>query len=232
MIEALIGGEALNGLLRDWGYALVLVFTGAQSLGLPLPGTTALISGALYAAATHRLTLPGVILAALAGALAGSALGYEAGRRFGARVLERHGHRLRLPPDRLDRIRGMFVHRGLQIVFFGRFISGLRNAVALLAGASGMPRARFAAACGAAALLWSAGNGCAYYFAGRAIAHSSTGVQLALGTLLVLSLLAGGLFVRRGARRLSRSPDDAGGPELTPRAAPHRPDGRRDAGHR
>ncbi|HSO99292.1 MAG TPA: DedA family protein [Solirubrobacteraceae bacterium] len=211
MTEALIGGGALNGLLRDWGYAIVLLFTGAQSLGLPLPGTTALISGALYAAATHRLTLPGVILAALSGALAGSALGYGAGRWFGGALLERHGYRWRLPPARLERVRMMVVHGGLQIVFFGRFISGLRNAVAVLAGASRMPPGRFAAACGAAAVLWSVGNGCAYYFAGRAIAHAGTAVQVGLGTLLVLSLLATGLFVRRGARRLWRSVDGADG---------------------
>lgn len=209
MTEALIGGGALNGLLRDWGYALVLVFAGAQSLGLPLPGTSALIAGALYAAATHRLTLPGVILSALIGALAGSALGFGAGRWFGGALLERHGHRLRLSPPRLERVRTVFVHRGVQVVFFGRFISGLRNAVAVLAGASQMPAGRFAAACGAAAVLWSVGNGCAYYFAGRAISQADTTVQVALGVLLVLSLFAGGLFVRRGARRLWRSVEAA-----------------------
>ena len=119
------------------------------------------------------------------------------------------GRRLRLAPERLERLRARFVHGGVRIVFFGRFISGVRNAVALLAGASRMPPARFAAACVAAAVIWSVGNGCAYYFAGRAIAHADPLIQLALVALLGLSLLASGLLVRRRAQRLWRSIDGA-----------------------
>ena len=43
-----------------------------QALGAPLPGTTALIAAAVYAATSHGLPIVGVIVAGALGALAGA----------------------------------------------------------------------------------------------------------------------------------------------------------------
>lgn len=198
----LLGGHTLDRLLRHWGEALVFVLVAAQSFGLPLPGTTALISAAIYAGSTHRLTLVGVLAAGLAGALAGSAAGYAAGRWGGAELLARHGHRLRLTPDHVRVAETMFATHGARIVFFGRFITGMRNAVAPLAGITRMPVRRFAAASAAAAFIWAVGNGCAYYFFGRAIEKAGTPVAVAAAVVLVVSVLASARLIRRRARRL------------------------------
>jgi len=42
----------------------VLAIVGLESLGVPLPGETTLISAALYAGATHKLSIVLVIAAA------------------------------------------------------------------------------------------------------------------------------------------------------------------------
>lgn len=54
----------IDRFLGQFGYAAVLGFVGIESLGIPFPGETMLISAALYAGATHNLDSVGVIVAA------------------------------------------------------------------------------------------------------------------------------------------------------------------------
>ena len=42
---------------------------GSESLGIPVPGETMLITAAIYAGATHNLSIVGVIAASIAGAI-------------------------------------------------------------------------------------------------------------------------------------------------------------------
>ena len=51
----------LQHLLHQYGCGLVFAVVALQALGLPLPGTTALIAAALYAATSHGLPIVGVI---------------------------------------------------------------------------------------------------------------------------------------------------------------------------
>ena len=44
-----------SGLIADYGYWAVLVLVGLESMGLPLPGETALIAAAVYAGTSHDL---------------------------------------------------------------------------------------------------------------------------------------------------------------------------------
>ena len=46
-------------LVQTYGYWAVLLAVGLESLGVPIPGETTLIAAALYAGATHRLSLVG-----------------------------------------------------------------------------------------------------------------------------------------------------------------------------
>jgi membrane protein DedA with SNARE-associated domain len=213
LVPALLGGHELTQLVSRWGYGLVLAVVALQSLGVPLPGTTALIAAALLAATTHRLAIAGVLGAAMAGVLLGSLIAYAAGRRGGVRLLERHGHRVRLTPERVARARAGFRSHDVQLVFAGRFVTGLRNTVALLAGASGMPLRRFGVSCIAAALVWTLWHGLGSYLFGRAIAHASTALTVVLAILLALSLVGSATILRRSWRALaSGAPGHDGDP--------------------
>src|SRR5579859_5833031 len=54
---------SLQHLLDTWGYVAVLLFVGIESMGIPFPGETMLITAAAYAGAGH-LQIPLVIGAA------------------------------------------------------------------------------------------------------------------------------------------------------------------------
>ena len=45
----------ITHLVQSYGYYAVFAFIALESVGIPLPGETALISAALYAGTTHHL---------------------------------------------------------------------------------------------------------------------------------------------------------------------------------
>jgi membrane protein DedA with SNARE-associated domain len=88
-------------------------------------------------------------------------------------------------------------------LFFGRFITGVRNVNGLLAGASGMPFARFLPVSAAAALAWAALNSLEYYWFGRALAGADTWVQVLLVAVGLIWLIFSLRLLRsRALRRL------------------------------
>ena len=54
----------IGHLLETYGYLAVLVLVGLESLGLPLPGESALLTASAYAAAGH-LSIIRVVVAAM-----------------------------------------------------------------------------------------------------------------------------------------------------------------------
>ena len=178
-----------------------------QALGAPLPGTTALIAAALYAATGHGLPIAGVIAAAALGAVAGTCAGFALGRWGGEKLLLWVAHRLRQRTERVQQLRAELAAQGGAWVFIGRFITGVRNVTGLLAGASGMPLARFLLVSAAAATIWALLNGLGYYWFGHALAGADTWVQIVLvGAGLAWLLVSLNLLRRRALRRLRSAP--------------------------
>jgi membrane protein DedA with SNARE-associated domain len=154
--DVVAGFEQLDvqGLVSSYGTVAVGTLVALESLGLPLPGETALIAAAIYAGSSHGLDIAAVVGAAAAGAIIGDNIGYAIGRRFGAPLLRRFAPRLGLSEDRIRLGRYLFLVHGGKVVFFGRFVAWLRALAAVLAGINHMPWGRFlvlmrsAACCG------------------------------------------------------------------------------------
>jgi undecaprenyl-diphosphatase len=208
-----VSSHEIHHLLNDYGLALVFAAAALQAVGFPVPGTTVLIAAALYAGGrSHSLPIEGVIAAGALGAIVGTSAGYTVGRWGGERVLLAAARRLRRRPDQVRHLQDEFADSGRAWLFLGRFVTGLRNVVGLLSGASGMPVRRFLPVCTAAATVWATAAGLEYYFFGHALEAAGTWVQIALVcvgiTWTVVSLR---LVRRRALRRLASV--EANGPE-------------------
>src|SRR5260370_33554006 len=59
----------LDSLLATYGYVAVFVFVGVESLGIPVPGETMLVTASIYAGTTGRRSIFWAIFASSAGAL-------------------------------------------------------------------------------------------------------------------------------------------------------------------
>lgn len=137
------------------GYSALMGLVFAESAGLPVPGETALIAAGLLAG-SGVLSLPVVIAAASVAAILGDNLGYLLGRRGGRALLLRKGrfsrHRRRAVATG-DRF---FARHGAKTVFLGRWITGVRVVVAVMAGAANMPWRTFLLYNTLGAVAWAA----------------------------------------------------------------------------
>ena len=130
-------------------FALIAV----ETMGIPVPGETALIAAALLAHNGQLSIVPLVVIAAAA-AIVGDNVGFAIGRHGGRRLFLHPGplydQRLRL----IERGEPLFERHGPKAVFLGRWVSGLRIASAWLAGMNRMAWPTF--------LFWNALGGIAW----------------------------------------------------------------------
>lgn len=204
--------HTVDGWLQSYGYLVVFLLVMIESIGIPVPGETALIGAALYAGSTHKLEIWGVIGAAIAGAIVGDNIGFAIGRYGGARVLLRHGHRIGLHEGRLKIGVWLFRRHGGKVVFWGRFVSILRTYAAFLAGTNQMAWPRFLFFNAAGAIVWATAFGIAYYVFGSALQKLSTTIDITLGVAGVAVLVAFLVWSKRKeSELLARAEREVGG---------------------
>ena len=185
-------------------YGLWLLFTIVmlESMGIPLPGETVLVSAALYAGATHQVGIVEVIAIAASAAIIGDNLGYLVGRSVDYRWLVRHGRYVRLDEDRLKVGQYLFLKHGGKIVFFGRFVAFLRVFAAVLAGINRMPWRWFLMMNALGGICWATLFGGGAFLFGRTIKMVAGPVSFLLLAVAIGLAIAGILFFRHHEREL------------------------------
>lgn len=199
----------LDYLLATYGYWAVVVMVGLESLGIPMPGETALITASIYAGATHNLSILLVVLAAIGGAIGGDNAGYAIGRWGGYRLLVRYGRYVRLNEGRIKLARYVFFRHGGKVVFFGRFVSVLRTYSAFLAGTTRMPWWRFLGFNAAGGILWACIYGLGGYFLGGQLTRLTRPAEVAAGIAAAIVIVAFLVFLRRNEERLEAAAERA-----------------------
>jgi membrane protein DedA with SNARE-associated domain len=189
--------HTIDGWLSSYGYLVVFGLVMAESIGVPVPGETALIGAALYAGSTHRLEIWWVIVLAATGAIVGDNIGFSIGRYGGARLLLRYGEKLRLSEARLKIGIWIFRRHGGKVVFWGRFVSILRTYAAFLAGTNRMVWQRFLVFNAAGGIVWATIYGVAYYEFGSALDKVNSKIDIALGVAGALVIVAFVVWTRR-----------------------------------
>jgi membrane protein DedA with SNARE-associated domain len=198
----------ITHLVQSYGYYAVFALIALESVGIPLPGETALITAALYAGTTHRLDVTALAAVAAAGAVVGDNVGYWIGRTGGYRLAERYGRFVHLDRAKLKVGRYLFARHGVKVVFFGRFVAVLRTFAAFFAGVSRMRWPGFAVANVAGGVLWAAAYAFGAYALGSA-AHSVGSVITYVGYGIASAVtVASVVIVRKSVRRLQRRADE------------------------
>lgn len=144
----------ITHLLQTWGYVAVFAFVAIESLGVPFPGETMLITAAAYAGAGH-LKIEWVILAAALGAIGGDNTGYLLGRIGGRPLALRFGKYVHVDASKLAVAERFFQRHGDKTVFLGRFVALLRTWAAFLAGLNRMHWIKFLIFNAAGGITWS-----------------------------------------------------------------------------
>lgn len=194
----------LAPVLDHYGYLAIVGLLVLEDFGVPAPGETVLIVGAIYAGA-GRLNLVLVALLGFLAAVIGDNIGYLIGRLGGRRLVDKFGRYVLLTPERVERAERFFTRYGGGVVVVARFVEGLRQANGIIAGMSGMGWRRFLLYNALGAALWV---GAWVSLGDLAGAHISTIYPLAVRYQAYLGIAAGlavlGLIVRAVLRRFVR----------------------------
>src|SRR5262252_368957 len=190
-----LDADYVTQLIATYGLIVVAVIVGLESMGLPLPGESALVAAALYAS-RHEHNIAAVVAAAATGAMVGDNIGYCIGREFGYRLLLRYGAAIGLSASKIKLGQYLFLRHGGKVVFFGRLVAVLRVLAALLAGVNRMDWRRFLFANAAGAILWAGAVGFAAYLFGRAILDVGKPIGIGLVAICVAVIIAAIWVVR------------------------------------
>jgi membrane protein DedA with SNARE-associated domain len=185
---------ALIDIPPNVGYAAVFGLVAIETMGVPVPGETALIAAALLAHAGHMDIVTLVALAAAA-AIVGDNVGFAIGRTGGRRLLLHPGPLLAQRRRIVAVGEPFFARHGPKAVFLGRWVSGLRIASAWLAGINGMSWRVFLPWNALGGIAWAASVGFGVYALGQAAEHVITVVGPVAGGIAV-ALLVAALVVR------------------------------------
>jgi membrane protein DedA with SNARE-associated domain len=160
--------NALSGILQQYGLWAIGLLITLEDFGVPVPGETILIAGAIYAGA-GRLNIVALGVVAFVAAVTGDNIGFAIGH-FGGRALAlRFGKYVFLTEERLDKAEAFFDRRGSIVITFARFVEGLRQANGIIAGITGMHWLRFLVFNAIGAALWVGTWVTIGYFAGNNI---------------------------------------------------------------
>ncbi len=194
--------HGLEHLLGEYGYGLVFVVIMLEAMGVPFPGESMIIGAAVYAATTGKLSIYGVIPAAIGGAIMGDNFGYMIGRWAGIPLLRRYGRHVGLTDKRLDLSRYLFKTQGGKVVFVGRFIAILRTFVALFAGANHMEWKTFLVWNAVGGVAWASLYGIGAYLLGDAMKQLAGPIGIGIAVVAAIAVVVAVIVLRRNEKRL------------------------------
>lgn len=201
-------GDILH-LISSYGYLAVGAIVALESLGIPLPGETALIAAALVASTAHGSSIWLVIAAASGGAIIGDNIGFLIGRKFGSWLLIHYGRYVHIQEPRIKLGRYLFLRYGGAVVFFGKFVAVLRALAAFLAGANHMSWPRFLLFNAAGGIIWAFVYGFGAYYLGREVSRLARPVAIGAGVLAFIAIVGMAIFVHRREWELTQKAEAA-----------------------
>lgn len=193
----------IGHLIIIYGYWALFTLVAVESIGIPLPGETALVLAGTYAGTTHHLNPWLIFTVASAAAIIGDNIGYWIGDKGGYRLARRYGHKVRLDERKLKTTRYLFDRHGVPVVFFGRFVSVLRTYAAFLAGTSRMQWRKFLPANATGGIVWAGIYTALSYLAGNWLQRTSGIIDWILVGAAVAAIIAVYLLIRRKAGQIA-----------------------------
>ncbi len=165
ILQALLtAAKNYEPLLAEYGLVIIFAAIVVEGFGIPAPGQSLLIAGALLST-LGDFDIRLLLLTASIAAIIGSTLGYIIGRIGGRKLL------LRLPlrSSRLERMEAFCQRYGILLVILSRFIDGPRQLTGIFVGSLKMPAIVFLLATSAGAVLWVGFWGISSYYLGQHI---------------------------------------------------------------
>ena len=187
--------------LLHHGVVVIMAAVAAEGFGIPVPGQTLLIVGAVLAA-RGKFDITWLLLSAWFATVIGNLIGFYIGRLGGRRLLTR----LPVNPGHLKRMEALCTRYGIVVVLVARFIDGMRQLSNFIVGILHMPPALFLVMTSVGAALWVVVWGLGAYLLDRHVHALALDVKHLspyswAATLLVVVLLGIYMFHRNSRHK-------------------------------
>jgi membrane protein DedA with SNARE-associated domain len=190
-------------IINDLGYPGIFLLLVAGSAGIPVSSEAVMLFAGFDVYRGH-FTLVAIIVVGVLGDLVGATLAYAIGYFGRLELVERHGAKVHLTPERLARAEQWFARYGTKAIPICRVLPLVRAYMSFPAGVAEVPYVRFLALSALGGVPWIAFWG----ILGRAIGSHYHDVQrnlhyvdIAALVLIVAAIVY--LFERRRRRRLA-----------------------------
>ena len=188
-------------LLLHYGLVIIMAAVAVEGFGIPAPGQTLLVVGAVLAAG-GKFDITLLLVSAWFATVIGNLIGYYLGRLGGRKLLGR----LPVNPVRFERMERLCNRHGSKLILVARFIDGMRQLSNFLVGMLQMPPHLFLLMTSLGAALWVGVWGLGAYLLDRnfhrfAIGFSYLSPYTWAVTLLVVLSLGIYLFRRNHNRK-------------------------------
>src|ERR1700753_265795 len=137
-----------------FAYVILFLWVMAEQLGVPVPSLPLLLAAGTLTA-THKLSLPLVLVAVVLACLCSDSLWYLLGKRFGSAMVKLVCRLSFESSTCVRKTEDYFTKWGEQALLVAKFIPGLGTVAAPIAGQTGMRYRVFLAYDLAGALLWA-----------------------------------------------------------------------------
>lgn len=191
-------GVDLESLIRTAGYLGVFAIVFAETgllVGFFLPGDSLLFTAGFLASQGYFDIWILAILCFVA-AVAGDAVGYLIGNRFGRQLFVREESRF-FKPKYLMQAERFFEHHGGKAIVLARFMPIVRTFVPVIAGVSAMTYRHFVIFNVVGALLWAVGVTLLGYFLGSVIPGVDTYLLPIIALIVLVSVLPSAVHIWR-----------------------------------
>ena len=191
-------------LLLHYGLVIIMAAVAVEGFGIPAPGQTLLVVGAILAA-RGKFDITLLLVSAWFATVIGNLIGFYLGRLGGSRLLTR----LPVNPGHLKRMEALCTRYGIVVVLVARFIDGMRQLSNFIVGILQMPPALFLVMTSVGAALWVGVWGLGAYLLDQHVHALALDVKhLApyswAATLLVVLLLGIYMFYRTSRHKGGR----------------------------
>jgi membrane protein DedA with SNARE-associated domain len=193
--------------ITSYSYLAVFLLMLAESACIPVPSEVIMLLGGALAAGAVPGAHPNlalIIVAGVAGNVAGSYVAWGAGRYWGQAAVRRWGRYVGLRGHDIDRATRWFDRHGSAAVLVGRCVPVVRTFISLPAGIAAMAPLRFGIYTTIGCIPWTAALGIAGYYLGsnwQSVANGFHGPSYVIAAVIVIALIAAVLVLRRRARK-------------------------------
>lgn len=145
--------QHFNAFVENYGLIALFITLFFETVGLPLPGESVLITISTFAA-SGGVNIVEVVLIGTCAAVAGDNVAYFIGRRYGRDLILTYGCRFGVTHEKYRKVELATERYGVFIVLFARFVVLFRQLNGLVAGSANMAWHKFFIANVLGSILW------------------------------------------------------------------------------